>query len=120
MENNADQAFLENIVKGIVDNPDDVTIEDIMYHLYVSKKIQSGLEDVKEEKRAGLCKTNLEGADLSGATLLSANLPGANLRDADLTGADFTGSNLIQADLTGATVDKTILDNTLQEGVKGL
>lgn len=70
--------------------------------------------------RANLRRANLEGADLSGATLLSANLPGANLRDADLTGADFTGSNLIQADFTGATVEKTILDNTLQEGVKGL
>ena len=70
--------------------------------------------------RANLRRANLEGADLSGATLLSTNLPGANLRDADLTGADFTGSNLIKADLTGATVDKTILDNTLQEGVKGL
>lgn len=70
--------------------------------------------------RANLRRANLEGADLSGATLLSANMPGANLKDADLSGADFTGANLIHADFTGATLDDTILENTLQEGVKGL
>jgi Pentapeptide repeats (8 copies) len=70
--------------------------------------------------RANLRRANLEGADLSGATLLSTNLPGANLKDADLTGADLTGSNLIHADFTGATLDNIILENTLQEGVKGL
>jgi hypothetical protein len=70
--------------------------------------------------RANLRRANLEGADLTGATLLSTNLPGANLKDADLTGADFTGSNLIHADFTGADLDSVILDNTLQEGAKGL
>ncbi len=70
--------------------------------------------------RANLRRANLEGADLRGATLLSTNLPGANLKDADLTGADLTGSNLIQADFTDAALDNIILDNTLQEGAKGL
>jgi hypothetical protein len=70
--------------------------------------------------RANLRRANLEGADLRGATLLSTNLPGANLKEADLTGADLTGSNLIQADFTDATLDNVIMDNTLQEGVKGL
>jgi uncharacterized protein YjbI with pentapeptide repeats len=70
--------------------------------------------------RANLRRANLEGADLSGATLLSTNLPGANLKDADLSGTDFTGSNLIQADFTGADMNGSILENTLQEGTKGL
>ncbi len=70
--------------------------------------------------QANLRRANLEGADLRGSTLLSTNLPGANLKDADLTGADLTGSNLIQADFTGADLDNVILDNTLQEGAKGL
>ncbi len=70
--------------------------------------------------RANLRRANLEGANLAGAVLLSTNLPGANLKDADLSGADLTGSNLIQTDFTGADLDGTILDNTLQEGTKGL
>jgi Pentapeptide repeats (8 copies) len=70
--------------------------------------------------RANLRRANLEGADLSGATLLSTNLPGANLKGADLSGADLTGSNLIQADFTDADMKGSILDNTLQEGAKGL
>jgi len=70
--------------------------------------------------RANLRRANLEGANLSGATLLSTNLPGANLKDSDLSGADLTGSNLIRADFTGADMKGCILDNTLQEGAKGL
>jgi len=70
--------------------------------------------------RANLRRANLEGADLSGATLLSTNLPGANLKGADLSGADFTGANLIQADFSDADLRGCILDNTLQEGAKGL
>jgi Pentapeptide repeats (8 copies) len=69
---------------------------------------------------ANLRRANLEGADLRGATLLSTNLPGANLKGADLTGADLTGSNLIHADFTDADLYNVILDNTLQEGTKGL
>lgn len=70
--------------------------------------------------RANLRRANLEGANLSGATLLSTNLPGANLKNANLSGADLTGSNLIRADFTGADIHNVILDNTLQEGTKGL
>ena len=70
--------------------------------------------------RANLRRANLEGTDLSGATLLSTNLPGANLKNANLSGADLTGSNLIRADFTGADLNNVILDNTLQEGAKGL
>ena len=69
---------------------------------------------------ANLRRANLEGADLSDAMLISTNMPGANLKNADCTSADFTGSNLIQADFTGADIDNIILDNTLQEGTKGL
>ncbi len=70
--------------------------------------------------RANLRRANLEGADLSGATLLSTNLPGANLKNANLTGADLSGSNLIRADFTGADLNNVILDNTLQEGTRGI
>ncbi len=70
--------------------------------------------------RANLRRANLEGANLRGAVLLSTNLPGANLKNADLSGADLTGSNLVQADFTDADLDSVILDNTLQEGTKGL
>jgi predicted transcriptional regulator len=37
-------AVLE-LVKGL---PDDASIEDIQYHLYVLQKIRSGLKDVEE------------------------------------------------------------------------
>lgn len=69
---------------------------------------------------ANLRRANLDGANLRGSTLLSTNLPGATLKNANLTGADFTGANLIHADLTGADFSDCILDNTLQEGTKGL
>ncbi|MEW9701866.1 hypothetical protein [Paenibacillus sp. SI8] len=38
-------------VKQIIDNlPDDCTIEDIQYTLYVRKKIQRGLDDLEKGK----------------------------------------------------------------------
>ncbi len=35
----------EQVRKLLEDLPDDVSIEDIQYHLYVSQKIEAGLED---------------------------------------------------------------------------
>lgn len=37
----------ENIMQMIKDLPDDVTLDEIMYHLYVKQKILRGLEDIK-------------------------------------------------------------------------
>ncbi len=37
----------ENIIKMIKDLPDDVSLDEVMYHLYVRQKILRGLEDVK-------------------------------------------------------------------------
>lgn len=38
----------ENIMQLIRELPDDVTLDDIMYHLYVKQKILRGLEDIKQ------------------------------------------------------------------------
>lgn len=40
----------ENIMQMIKDLPDDVTLDEIMYHLYVKQKILRGLEDIKQRK----------------------------------------------------------------------
>ena len=37
----------ESIISYLSSLPDNVSIEDIMYHLYVRKKIQQGLNDVE-------------------------------------------------------------------------
>ena len=37
----------ENIIRMIKDLPDDVSLDEVMYHLYVRQKILRGLEDVK-------------------------------------------------------------------------
>ena len=56
--------------------------------------------------RSNLAGANLSGADLqdvdaSGANLLGANLSGANLQGADLSGADLQEANLQDADVSG-------------------
>ena len=40
----------ENVMQMIKDLPDDVTLDEIMYHLYVKQKILRGLEDIKQGK----------------------------------------------------------------------
>ena len=52
---------------------------------------------------------NLEGADLSGASLLKVNLEGANLRGAFLLGADLRGAVLDGTQLQGAILGKASL-----------
>ena len=37
----------EELISYLQTLPDEVTLEDVMYHLYVRKKIQQGLEDGK-------------------------------------------------------------------------
>jgi len=41
----------ENILQMIKELPDDVTLEDIMYHLYVREKIFRGLKDADENNK---------------------------------------------------------------------
>ncbi len=42
---------LKEEVQNMIDNlPDDCTVEDIQYHLYVIEKVQNGLQDIKEDK----------------------------------------------------------------------
>ena len=50
-----------------------------------------------------LRKTNLKGADLSGALLIASNL-----RNVDLSFADLIGADLRDADLSGANLEKSI------------
>lgn len=40
----------EDIIKLIQDLPDDVTLEDIQYHLFVRQKLQKAEEQIKEGK----------------------------------------------------------------------
>ncbi|MHA1254350.1 MAG: hypothetical protein ACTSPS_02000 [Promethearchaeota archaeon] len=37
----------ENIIKMIRDLPDDVSLDEVIYHLYVRREILRGLEDAK-------------------------------------------------------------------------
>ena len=118
----ASREEVTHTVKSMAQNCPGCNLEDA--DLRQANLIGANLKDANlkgaDLSRANLRRANLEGADLRGATLLSTNLPGANLKDADLTGADLTGSNLIRADFTGADLDNVILENTLQEGSKGL
>ncbi len=41
----------DQIISFIKSLPDDVTLEDIMYHLYVREKIFRGLKDADEGKK---------------------------------------------------------------------
>jgi len=43
-------ALKEKVQNMIGNLPDDCTIEDIQYHLYVIEKVQTGLQDIKEDK----------------------------------------------------------------------
>jgi len=40
----------ENVMQMIKGLPDDITLEDIMYHLYAREKIIRGLKDAEEGK----------------------------------------------------------------------
>jgi len=40
----------EEIIELIRKLPEDATIDDIMYHLYVKKKILAGIEDIEQGK----------------------------------------------------------------------
>ena len=40
----------ENIIKMIKDLPNDVSLDEVMYHLYVRQKILRGLEDIEQGK----------------------------------------------------------------------
>ncbi len=116
------QEEVKHTVKSMAQNCPNCNFEDAdlrQAHLVGANLKGANLKGA-DLSRANLRRANLEGANLSGATLLSTNLPGANLRNADLNGADLTGSNLIQADFTGADMDECIIENTLQEGAKGL
>lgn len=39
----------DDVRKLLDDLPDDASLEDIQYHIYVRNKIENGLEDIEEE-----------------------------------------------------------------------
>ncbi|TKJ23247.1 MAG: hypothetical protein CEE43_03700 [Promethearchaeota archaeon Loki_b32] len=41
----------ENVMQMIKELPDDITLEDIMYHLYAREKIIRGLKDANEGRK---------------------------------------------------------------------
>ena len=41
----------ENVIQMIKELPDDISLEDIMYHLYAREKILRGLKDADEGKK---------------------------------------------------------------------
>ena len=41
----------ENVLQMIKELPDDITLEDIMYHLYAREKIIRGLKDADEGRK---------------------------------------------------------------------
>ena len=43
-------ALKEEVQTMIANLPDDCTVEDIQYHLYVIEKVQNGMQDIEEFK----------------------------------------------------------------------
>ena len=43
-------ALKEKVQTMIANLPDDCTVEDIQYHLYVIEKVQNGMQDIHESK----------------------------------------------------------------------
>lgn len=44
------QTAKQEVMELLKDLPDDSTLEEIQYHLYVRQKVQRGLKDVEQEK----------------------------------------------------------------------
>ena len=43
-------ALKEEVQTMIANLPDDCTVEDIQYHLYVIEKVQNGMQNIEESK----------------------------------------------------------------------
>jgi len=72
----------------------------------------SGISLVKANlQRANLAGANLSGANLQKAKLIGANLSDTTLKDADLSGAQLKGSNFQEAKLLGTTLNGSNLQN---------
>ncbi len=72
----------------------------------------SGISLVKANlQRANLAGANLSGANLQNAKLIGANLSDTTLKDADLSGAQLKGSNFQEAKLLGTILNGSNLQN---------
>jgi Pentapeptide repeats (8 copies) len=77
--------------------------------------------NLRDQRRAILCKADLRGAHLSGAKLRWANLQEANLQGAFLTGTQLQEAGLSEAQLQGAylwdvNLQKAFLDRAQLQG----
>ncbi len=82
------------------------------FRLKQIKKTKSCFQcDFKKINLAGknFAKTDLEGADFSGAVLVGASFMQANLKNADFAGADLTGADMRGADLYKANFTEAVL-----------
>ena len=50
MTSNNSHTLKEEVISLIKEMPDNVDLDDIMYHLYVKRKILKGKEDIKQGK----------------------------------------------------------------------
>lgn len=64
-----------------------------------------------------LSGANLEGANLAHAQLQRVSLQGADLQLANLTAANLRGADLCGTNFQGAVLRKTILENTVRDGM---
>ena len=44
------QSVKEEVIEFLKRIPDDITLEEIQYHLYVRQKIENGIKDIEEGK----------------------------------------------------------------------
>ena len=86
--------------------------------LGAGQKLSTYKKKWKAEK-TDLIGANLSGANLSGANLDGADLYGANLRGADLIGASLEGANLRGASLSGAILSDASLTGAIGADLTG-
>ena len=67
-------------------------------------------------EEAGFYEANLQGANFQKAYLQGANLQGANLQGANLQGANLRGAALVGANLRNANLEGAVLFDALLEG----
>ena len=90
---------------GSVQFTAEIECEDTTPHsVKVGLAVKWGLANKTDLGGANLSGANLRSADLGGANLSGADLGGANLSGADLGGADLRSANLRSADLGGANL----------------
>ena len=99
----------------VIDRPVGEDVQEAMRAICNRSEAQIEIEQVAK-LRSNLVGANLSGADLedvdvSGANLRNANLSGVDLQDADVSGAQLQGANLRNANLSGADLEEANLED---------